>query len=484
VAYGKTRKAAWDHARRRYNPFIREMMDDRALGRAFHSFEPHEDSPPMVRLMERYGILKPSHEGLKGKVQKYGRPVEVLGVFQETWSKAAAFEVLGRMGLEGAERAAVVRNYSGTPDSTQRGLASDAPNSLMMYYNVIVAGIASDWEAGWDPRSATAAGHWFRSVIIDYQFKALMAAMSLGALGAGAKEWFDRIPEYDKEKYLIVPLPPFTYTAPDGAVKSVYYPLPHDDTNRMVAATMWALLMSQGSHANFGHALSVLSGEFPGANPGLDILWKWGKYATGENPRDEFRDRDVVPSTEWEAGGWPRAREMLRWTSREFGILSQLAGYWTRKAPGVATGVAEKIARSIPGLSALVKISDQGSNEERWWELEAESKERAKLRADLGSDTRARVRDRSRLNRFGVDRLDEREKAQRLQLNAWYRLFYLPLTEEMEDARDSGRQDEYDRLIEELESSVDEIGDLQTGRSGAPRPPVAPKAPRPPRVPG
>ncbi|KKL24062.1 hypothetical protein LCGC14_2419110, partial [marine sediment metagenome] len=133
-AYAKTAGAAYRHARRRGDEQIREMLKERALGRAFHSFEPQEADMTHERLLQRYGISRPKGKGpkvVKG-IRRAGSLVETAGVFQETWAKAAAYKLLGEAGITGKERAYIVRNYTGTPDSTDRGLASDAANALYM----------------------------------------------------------------------------------------------------------------------------------------------------------------------------------------------------------------------------------------------------------------------------------------------------------------------------------------------------------------
>jgi hypothetical protein len=434
---------------------IREMLEDRALGRAFHSFEPLESDLTHERLLQRYGIMKPERGGVRGAAKAVGHPIEIMGVFQETWSKAAAWKVLGEQGIEGRERAYIVRNYTGTPDSTERGLASDAANTLLLYANVVMAGLRADAEVATQP--STAAGYWLRSVAIDFAPKMLMAAALAGWLGDELKEWYERIASYDLEKYLIVPVPPFWSTNERGDRKAVYLRVPHDDANRILAATTWALIMGNRPYAP-SHAIGILSGEFPGLNPALDLPLKWAQSLSGENPYDSWLGRPVVPRTEWEAGGWPRQKEMLRYTLGQFGIVSQVLGRWTYGGPQLpgeaATG--EELLRSIPGLSTLIKISDRGLDEERWWELDIEAQLRAQLRADLPGPVRDAVSERGRLNRFGDDRLEQSERTRRRELNAWYRLRYLPLTAEMEAAREGDNDEAYRAAAQTLERSLSE----------------------------
>ena len=455
MAYAKTAPVAWANARRRIVLQLRAMLEDRALGRAFHSFDPNPQDQSLERTLQRFGILAPKGKGLTRTFEKLGSPIETLGVFQETWAKAAAYKLLGERGITGKERAYIVRNYTGTPDSTERGLAADVSNSLFMYSNVIIAGLRADAEVAFQP--STAAGYWFRSLITDFSFKALMAAGVLGYFGDDLKEWFARIPSYDLEKYIIVPVPPFWSVNKRGERKAIYLRLPHDDANRILAATTWALLTGNRPSAPT-HAIGILAGEFPGLAPIVDLPLKTAQLATGRNPYDAFRGRNIVPRTQWDAGGWHRWKEMGRFAMGEFGVVSQILGHWTYASPDEGEAApGEELLRAIPGLSSLVKISDRGLNESRFWEEDWDQRERARLRMDLSLEVRRATASRSQLNRFPRERQTDDEARRRELLNAWYRSYYLPLTAEMERARDANERQAYEQARERLNGSAAEV---------------------------
>ena len=484
AAYAQTGGVAYRHARRRDDAFIRQMLQDRALGRAFHSFEPFEGSDTVERMAQRYGLLKPPHEGPKAVLMHLGRPIEVAGVMQETWTKAAAYKLLGDMGIKGRRRAYMTRNYVGTPDSTDRGLASDVANGLYLYSNVILAGWRADMEVGLNP--TTASGYWFRGLLMDFLPKILMAAATLGWLGEEYEKWMGNVPSYDKEKYIIIPIPPFYSTTASGERKAVYLRLPHDDTNRVIAAATWAFLMDDRPYAP-SRAIGILAGEFPGLNPGVDLVIKWAQFMTNRNPYDAFRGRSVVPTTEWEAGGWPRARSMLKYSLGDFGVASAavdwLATLWgsglQQGQPTEKTG-AEWVIAHVPVVSSLVRVSDRGLTEERWWELDWENQQRARLRADLPNEVRRAVRKRNQLNRFGEDRLSDPERVERDKLNGWYRTYYLPITRDMEIFREAKNRDAYRDAIRRLDES---LAAPAAGVGGLRRGPQRPRAPQRPSRP-
>jgi len=462
-AYAQTFNAARLHALRRDNDLVRAMLEDRAIGKSFHRFEPRTEDDTITRIMQRYGLLKPEAGRIKKGLRAIGSPIETVGVFQETWAKAAIYKLLGEKGITGKKRAYIVRNYIGTPDSSVRGLASETVNAVLMYSNVTIAGWRSDLEVATHPQ--TAAGYWLRSILDDFLPKAVMAAVAAGAFGDDMEEWLGLVPSYDKEKYLITPVPggPLFQENERGDRKAVYLRIPHDDANRVLAATTWALLSGNRPGA-VGHAASIFAGEFPGLTPVLGIPANWWQFGGGRNPYDAFRGREIIPRTEWDAGGWPRTKEMLRWTAGEFGIASQLSGRWVYGSPEESASTPmEKNLRSVPGLSALVRVSDRGANEERQWEVDTETRDRARVRTSLPRSVRRRVSERSRLNRLGVERLQPRELARREQLNAWFTGAYTPIVEELTRLRAEGPQDpatraEYNRLIRELDATLDAPG--------------------------
>jgi hypothetical protein len=327
---------------------------------------------------------------------------------------------------------------------------------VLMYANVVMAGLRADAEVALQP--STAAGYWFRSMLIDFAPKMAMAAALAGLFGDELEEWFARVPSYDLEKYLILPLGWSTNDL--GEKKAMYMRIPHDDANRILAGAIWTLTMNGRPHA-ISRTLGLVAGEFPGFAPPISLTKSWYDYATNRNPFDTFRGRNVVPQTQWEAGGWDRAKEMFRWTLGEFGVISQLPGIanFTSGSPDESRSAkGEELLRAIPGVSALIKITDAGLNEQRWWEMDWERRERARLRMDLSPAVRRATSERSRLNSYGVERLSDTERARRAQLNAWYRA-YLSLTAAMENARDTQDRGGYERARLQLESLTEPLSE-------------------------
>jgi hypothetical protein len=478
AAYRKTREAAKKGAAREYDELIRAMMNDRALAaRPFHSWEPQVESESIIQMMQKAGFLDVEATTGKAKVAKIFRALEFGGPMQEIWAKAAAYKLLGDMGITGRRRAMFVRNFSGTPDSTQRGLVSEAVNAGWLYSNVMFA----DWQAAFEsatyPKSRF--GWWFRTFLLAAPKLAMIAAVR-GAYGKGLEEWFEYVPDYDKEKYIIVPIPPMWVKTASGKKKAVYLRLPHDDLTRIPAAIAWALVGAQ-KPLSTQRISEIATGEFPGPNPLIDMSYKWYQFETGKNPHDNWLGRQIIPRIEEQAGGWPARKEMLRWTAGEFGLLSEMAGYWTYAQPKEERAPFERLVRAIPGISGIIKISDRGLNEAKWTQQAIEDQRDARLKTDLSDSVRKATSTRNILNRLGDEKLDADEQRERRQLNVWYNRYYDPITDRMEAARDAGDKDLYKQLADDLHETTKRISLLPlTTRL----PPGAPRPPTPPRPPG
>jgi hypothetical protein len=316
-------------------------------------------------------------------------------------------------------------------------------------------------------------------VLVDFGPKLIMGLAANGFLGDEYEEWMKYVPAYDKEKYIIIPVFPFYTTDAKGERKAIYARLPHDDTNRPIAAATWA--MFQNRSRLLSRTVGTVAGEFPGWNPAINlVLGKWAPFLAGQNPRDNFRGRDIIPATEFEAGGLPALREMAKYTAEQFGVASNAAD-WVASAfgGGLRQGVtppkpgsAEWVASHIPIFSTLIRVSNRGLTEERRAVVTEERQEKEKVRADFsGSIDRANQR-RVALNMLKEATLTPAELAEKRQLNGWYGTYYTPLVDELYEARTQGDDARYDDVMKQLEESVGRPG-------GGPRPPSPPRPPRP-----
>lgn len=455
--YFKASGAAWRRGGKHYDPQIEQMLADRALDIPFASYDYQPDEDAYDRLLERHGLgdAKKPRGKLLRLLNGIFNGIERVGVWTESLPKVAAWNMLGDRGIQGQQRAYIVRNYVGTPNTKRKGLATNLSNGIAMYSNVILQGLRADAEIATRPKSA--AGYWTRSLIMDFGPKMAMRAALAGAFGATIAAIFKLIPDYELANYLIIPLGTTTDDE-SGETKAVYLRLPHDDTNRILAVTMW--LISRGE--DVGKIISGFAGQLPFSNlsPPINIPLRWIDFARGHNPYDSFRRRDVISRDAWEAGGWYAAREMIQWNLDQFGVVSNTLD-WVIGHPGdqSARGAIEKIVGSVPGLSRVLRFSNRGLSEDDWADVEMEDAEAARLRLSLSDPVRRLVKERYRLNRIGVERLELTDVERRQVLNLFYTKAYLPLTRELAHARQSGNKARSAELVDELDRLAAQFAD-------------------------
>lgn len=475
--YAKVTPAAIRGAMNRPDPLIREMRDTRALGRRLFTsgaragatkegtsrlqrlkdwaMGPEEMvDGPYERMVEEYvghRIGEASPKGWKARGKLVLDVIEAVTTYTEIVSKAAGYSLAKKRGLEGEQLAHFVRTYVGTPDSTERGLASDLSNGIFMYFNVIAAGMRADARLAGRPK--TAAGYWTSATVADVMPKLIMAAAVLGLLDDELEEWFRHVPTYDKAKYIIIPIPWKPYTVDrEGNRKAAYIRIPHDDFVRNFAGTFWAAISDDPNR--FSRMLGTASGELPGLNPAFDMLLQGFQVAGGRNPYDSFRGRNVIPKRQWDAGDKERFKAFLQHARRQFGVASDFSEVLFRTPDHAAETIGQAVLRDIPGISRMIKVSDRGLSEQADRELALEQQARAQVKADVSRTVWRATGRRNHLNRLGVERLDDEDKALRDRLNAWYRDYYLPRLDEMERARDAGDDALYEDAKKRLEASI------------------------------
>lgn len=483
------------------DPIVDEMLTNKALAIPFVQVDPEMEfeGGQTERLLQQHGIKQATgsktwSERIKtipllGHIMGF---MEGVGVAQETMTKVAGYRLLRERGVEPRKAAGVTRRYVGTPDFKQRGLATSFTNALWMYSNVRWQGLSADLElaTGRSPMfKHTAAGFWWRAVVDSllptslnkaalYGLFGTGVAMLLKAIGDDDEEWakktlagvkgaeglYGRIGGYHLENYDIIPLG--VVMDRDGNPKTAFISIPDDDVGAMLrrifSGIVDASLEATGVNTRKGNvetaltetAKSTIGAVIPNTNPALNQLARWGEYVAGENPKDSFTNREIVPSTEWTAGGWYRLKKMLSWTAGQYGVAGELTGLVLGQPLGTAYESGEQTwtetALSAPGLRRLIRITDRGLSEQQWVDVEAEDTARAELKLSLPSEARSLTRERAKLNRLGDTRLTKDEQKKRATINAWFSGYYTPQTRSIEKYESTGKQKEADAIRDKM----------------------------------
>jgi hypothetical protein len=273
------------------------------------------------------------------------------------------------------------------------------------------------------------------------------------------------IPDYDKSKYVVYPL----WRDEDGI--PVYMTIPVDETSRALKVAFHEVLNGMDERSALDIATRTLGAGFndlPGTAPWLSIPANWGQYVGGGQPMDWFYGRPIVSDQAQLArqsrdsrGHIPALKQMVRWTSKQFGVFSDLlAGF--EGAYGMATGDSGAKGVILPkgleralGYGALIKRSDRGKLDAELRSIEMEDADKAFFKAyyvpPVANDM---VRERYFLQKR-KDSLSGEERAQLQRLNNFYSKKYLPLREKGLKAMEGGDDYAIRRQMELLEQEAE-----------------------------
>ncbi|MGH7849085.1 MAG: hypothetical protein ACREOP_02180, partial [Thermodesulfobacteriota bacterium] len=182
---------------------------------------------------------------------------------------------------------------AGSPAFLRRGRQYNAYNNIFLFSNAIKEGFRSVFEAGQkDPASFGAKT--FASAMLP---KILMYAGIVGFFGGEAKEWWQKVPEYDMTNYDILPL------GSDKNDDPVYFRVPKSEFDRFAGGLFWKMLNITRDSDEKGvlDLVNYAGGQAPGTNPFLKFIYQSIEFAQGRNPYDSFRGRQLIPDRIWDA---------------------------------------------------------------------------------------------------------------------------------------------------------------------------------------
>lgn len=295
-AYWAAKGPAWRRARGIDDPTIEQMLKEKALDTPFSKYQfsgdADADEQAYARLLAEYHITDP--EKARGRLAatfvQIWKGVETVGNFIEAVPKVAGFRVIESSqggydadGVPQQERSYQVRNFVGTPNLRRRGTATDLSNSALIYSNAMIQGARADAELA-AYRPTTRAGWAMRRTLIDVMPRVLQKAAVAGLFGAGVKALLDRVPDFDKANYTVIPL---GATGEGEEKKTAYLRLPHDETGRLLGSIVWEMLDSPASGLWKGieRVVDVGYGGTPGFSPIITEGYNWAQFARGEEPR-------------------------------------------------------------------------------------------------------------------------------------------------------------------------------------------------------
>lgn len=349
---------------------ISEMLTNKAMDVPFNDYQFDERNDGFARIMRQFKSLGnlPISGGLRENIiyflTQVDGAVRYVGNVIETIPKVAGYRYLREKGLDARKAAYETRNYIGTPNYRVKGKMTKISNELFLFSNIAIQGMKADMRLAVKP--STRAGYWWANFKANHVWKLLMIGAAAGLFGDEPEKFYEKVSEYDKTNYIIIPL------GYDDDGRAVYWRVPHDEFSRMQAAMLWKVgTGTKNGIKAISQVFDVGADYVPGLAPGIKIGADWASFLSGKNPYDDFRSRNVVSDTAWEAGGLPRLKGMLKHTFNSAGF-SQFTAYDDRRDSTV-----EAVIKGTPVVSAMtriIKVSDYGLVEKARELVEEENK--------------------------------------------------------------------------------------------------------------
>jgi hypothetical protein len=352
---------------------VRAMMKDRALiqtGMRFYTAADISEDEAAAMLFQTYGLTEAGHQTVVRKV--FGTLASILsgpGQFSERLIKIAGYRYLKahqeEFGMTDQDVAHMTRSRVGTPDIMRRGDWHNFTNSIFLFSNVAKEGYRAAWESVQEnPVEYTA-----KTITYDVLPTVVKWMAASGFLGAAIKGLFDRIPEYQKRTYTVIPI------GMTSSGKAVYITLPHDHIGQLLISSMWGILSRNESVRQelSWEAAQNLPWSHGNLHPFVESAIQWGQYASGINPSDWYRGRGVIPEKVWEAQDIGQMRRYMLGNQLDnlgLRVLTDLTRLEDENGDVTPEKVADWIEKGsgwpVAGsfLRRFIRVSDRGISEE------------------------------------------------------------------------------------------------------------------------
>ncbi|MFI0609183.1 MAG: hypothetical protein ACH37Z_14995 [Anaerolineae bacterium] len=481
-SYRKSLPDAWKYAQGEVTPLLRQMIEDYAIAPPGETVTDilAGDTKLEQELMKTGNLQARPEPRMKGLKPAWNRPADTaldfllnarrteraglkralipvdnalnfireLGGTLEAVPKIAGYQRLKKAGYKGAQRAAHVRDFVGTPNFKVKGAATRITNAAFVFSNIAIQGWKADLRLATAP--STRGAFWMETFKHGIMPKLLMAGAAYGAFGGELREMMAGISEYDKTQFICLPMG--WEESGEHRRKVRFLRLPMDETTRFFSGLAWKAL--NGPQANKDaedwatDVFAFAKGQVPGLGPTATLFGEAAQVAAGKNPEDEFRGRPKIRKTEFEAGGSARWGGFLKASLGNFGMVGEAIRNEVETGSKPETRWAQA---SIPGLNRFFRVSDRGYSEQQDQKRHNADKAKANLKLGYGTKTKELVGTHSRLQQLGRGhRTPAQDRAYR-RIQSFVTGPYRRTTEQVQRLLDDGHTLDAQRLQEKLE---------------------------------
>ena len=239
-------------------------------------------------------------------VKKIEETLDKAGRVSEMSTKVAGYKYLKKHSAK-SERQIMhdVRTLVGTPNARRTGRLQWLTNNIFMFSNINKEGLRSAWESF----STKPSAYIWKTTALN-----LVPLLTLLGAGAAGVEWIKKvlsgISQYDIESKTIIPTP---YTV-NGKPVAIGIP---EDYQGQIARKLVFRLLKMDLRGLLNSATELSPYQFhPLIKIGQDL---YQYFVRGENPKDEFRNMDIIPKDKFNVGGMPAAESLLKHSWNEAG---------------------------------------------------------------------------------------------------------------------------------------------------------------------
>lgn len=337
--------------------------------------------PDLIKTEEQ--SIEAMYKGQQHDYKKYGVAVDkLMGLFDmfqalgkrlERFPKLAADKfyqaIKSKYNLSDAEINYFIRNFAGSPDFRRKGTQYANYNNLFLYSNAAKEG----YRAHIDSAKYSPTEYFVKMAGASIGY---MAALML--LESAFKDWWDKVPEYYKTNYYVIPSP-FGHYDENG--KPVFWTFPKDEASRFIGSAFRKIFKfnPEAWLESLTQIAAVGADELPMTSPIFKALGILSQAGTGVIPTDSRTGRPLISQRDWDI----RTKEpMTTITALAKAISNQTGGgaWWkfdTTKKDNVATpSDIEKLSKMpMFGLNVLGRFLRVGDTENKFAKYE-ESKDR------------------------------------------------------------------------------------------------------------
>jgi len=378
------------------------------------------------------------------------KAIEFAGQILQMLPKASAYKVLVKdMGMPAPQAANTIRNHIGIPNYYKKGRHAQSAGAIVPFLNIFLRSYESlQRNFRGAERNMNAKEWWLAWLFTGGGLIAVMQTLAKeGVLGEELEKLYSRVPNWDMTNFAIIPLG--NVSTGDTGGKTAYLRLPQDEGLRVINGVVGKVLSASIRSAKgdptapqLGDVFAGISSQVPGQNTLIEVGQNWTTFLAGRNPRDDFRNRNILSEDQWLAGGWEATKPMLGWTLGATGITN-FFNYDTE-----ADTLTEMTISATPVLNKFLKISDRGVYQNDLKLNQADERDMAKVRLSLPDFVNGLRTEYNYLKTRSKQR-SEREDFRYQELGMWNRA-YRNAMDEVETSMELGNRSSAQSAIRSL----------------------------------